>query len=92
MEITKQSEVYNITDTTVDGWNITGSASKEISGSLNINIYANGTDGEIGNYSYNTYPGSDKVNISHSVNDINKDSFLSYMKTAIETVLTKLNA
>lgn len=38
MEIVKQNETYQISDTNEKGWEMTGTASKDINGSLNINF------------------------------------------------------
>ena len=48
MEIVKQNETYKITDT-VDSWVMEGTASKDVSGAININFSVT-VSGELSEY------------------------------------------
>ena len=39
MEIVKQNETYQISDTNEKGWEMTGTANKDVSGSLTISFF-----------------------------------------------------
>lgn len=89
MEITKQNENYNITDTTSNGWSVSGSATKEESGSVSINFTANTDLGSVGYMNYYKPVDTDVISANYTVSEANRDEFCTYADTVIDTVLTK---
>lgn len=88
MEIVKQNETYKITDS-VNGWEMEGQASKDISGQLNINFQVT-VPGELaenlGDCSYSQASEHERASVSFSVAESNRDKFTAYMDTVIDTV------
>lgn len=92
MEITKQNETYSLSDVTVEGWTMTGSANKSVEGeiSLNFNVTKTGELAEmVGDYNYMKPASNDKININCNVSEADRDSFMTYADTVIDTVLAK---
>ena len=88
MEITKQSESFNLKDTT-EVYEMTGSAGHEVSGAINIHFNVNKVSGEhIGNGSYNKYGDSGNVNFSVNCSEEYRDELTAYADTVIDSVLT----
>lgn len=91
IEITKQNETYQISDTADNGWVMSGTASKDTNGSLNIYFQVNKQESEenvlIGNCNYSKYVDSDRVNLNYDVEEANRDEFAAYVDTVIDTVL-----
>lgn len=92
IEITKQNENYQISDTAENGWSMMGTASKESGGSININFSVSDPSGlednqAIGNCSYSKYDSSDRVSLSYDVDEANRDEFATYVDTVVDAVL-----
>lgn len=90
MEIVKQNCNYTITDTH-ENWKLSGNVSKEVNGNININfsVYSTGElSSEVGYY--NVSKGTDKVNVSYSVSDANKEAFITYADSVVNNVLTSI--
>ena len=93
MEIVKQNETFSLSDTTPEGWNMVGSASKSANGDLSINFSVQKIDEptpEIGTFNY-LKPNIGNLNIHYSVMESNKDKFISYSNTVVTTILTNFN-
>lgn len=91
IEITKQNETYQISDTADNGWIMSGTANKDSNGALNVYFQVNKQESEentlIGNCSYSKYVDSDRVNLSYDVEEANRDEFATYVDTVIDAVL-----
>lgn len=88
MEITKQNQTFNISDTTSDGWTVSGSATQEANGSTSINFSVS-KDGELNNqvgyYNYNI-PTDGMVNINITALPDNLDAVIDYTQTATQLI------
>lgn len=88
MEITKQNQTFNLTDTTSDGWSISGSATQEVNGSTSINFSVS-KDGELNNqigyYNYNA-PTNGMVNINITALPENLNAVIDYTQTATQLI------
>ena len=88
MEITKQNQTFNLTDTTSDGWSISGSATQEVNGSTSINFSVS-KDGELNNqigyYNYNV-PTNGMVNINITALPENLNAVIGYTRTATQLI------
>lgn len=88
MEITKQNQTFNLTDTTSDGWSISGSATQEVNGSTSINFSVS-KDGELNNqigyYNYNV-PTNGMVNINITALPENLNAVIDYTRTATQLI------
>lgn len=90
MEIVKQNEQFNISDTTSEGWTVTGNFTKSIDNnnySLNFNIQKDAES--IGFVSYTNNSG--EISINYNCSEVNRDKFTAYMDTVIDSVLTYKN-
>ena len=89
MEIVKQNETYKITDT-VDSWVMEGTASKDVSGAININFSVT-VSGELSEYlgdcGYFKPADTSMVSTNFNVAEPNRDDFMTYMDTVFDTVL-----
>lgn len=95
MEIVKQNETYQISDTNEKGWETTGTANKDISGFLTI-IFAVSKPGElvenIGDCTYSKpFDDSGRISVSYSVSEVKRAEFVPYMDSVIDSVLQYLN-
>lgn len=95
MEIVKQNETYQISDTNEKGWETTGTANKDISGSLTIS-FAVSKPGElvenIGDCTYSKpFDDSGRISVSYSVSEVKRAEFVPYMDSVIDSVLQYLN-
>lgn len=90
MKIVKQNETYTISDNTESGWVMSGSASKDVNGSLNINFNVD-KPGElsenVGDCAYSSGVDHDRVMVSYNVSEANRDAFVAYTDVVIDTVL-----
>ena len=88
MEITKQNQTFNLTDTTSDGWTVSGSATQEVNCSTSINFSVS-KDGELNNqvgyYNYNV-PTNGMVNINITALPENLDAVIDYTQTATQLI------
>ena len=88
MEITKQNQTFNISDTTSDGWTVSGSATQEVNGSTSINFSVN-KDGELNNqvgyYNY-SIPKNGMANVNITSNPESLDAFIDYTQTATQLI------
>lgn len=87
MKITKQNETFNLSDTT-DVFEMNGSVSYEVTGTLNLHIHVNKVGGEnVGDCHYNRYGESSNVNFGLNCSEENRDAFAAYADTIIDSVL-----
>lgn len=94
MEITKQNETYTIQDNIPEGWSLLGSASKSINGdvAINFNISKPGElIEEIGTFNYDKSINNSRVNVTFNVSEADRDAFITYADTVIDTVLAHFN-
>lgn len=92
MEIIKQTETFNLVDTT-DAFTMSGNATKEASGALNIYFNVNKVSGEtVGNCHYNKYAESESVQFSVNCSEENRDELTVYADTVIDYVLEYFKA
>lgn len=88
MEITKQNQTFNLSDTTSNGWTVSGSTTQEVNGSTSINFSVS-KDGELNNqvgyYNYNA-PTDGMVNINITVLPENLDAVIDYTQTATQLI------
>ena len=88
MEITKQNQTFNISDTTSDGWTVSGSATQEVNGSTSINFSVS-KDGELNNqvgyYNY-SIPKNGMANVNITSNPESLDAFIDYTQTATQLI------
>lgn len=87
MEITKQNEVYRITDS-FETWTTEGTAQKDITGAVNINFYVSGENSErVGDCGYFRPNSSESESINLNIAESNRDKFVTYINTVINTIL-----
>jgi hypothetical protein len=92
MEITKQNETFNLKDTT-ELYEMSGSASRDAAGSINIHINVNSVDGNrVGDCNYNKYGENETVNFSVSSSEENREALAVYGDTVVDSVLEYLKA
>lgn len=92
IEIEKQNEVYRISDTAENSWVVTGTAENHSDGSCNINFSVNKPGGlleDIGSCSYYKPVEQGMVSVNYNVSEANRDEFVTYVDTVIDTVLAK---
>ena len=91
MEIVKQNESYQISETRENGQHMIGTVSKDVNGvlSINFNLLTAGelSDEHIGDANYYMAEGTSHVSINFSVAESNRDDFMTYMDTVFDTVL-----
>lgn len=90
MEITKQNETFNLTDTTEDGWVITGTATSDIDSTLSVNFYVNKDDDSLGYYNIHI-PAVGMVNVSFSTMPTYYTAFTNYAQTALKLIQDYIN-
>lgn len=91
MKLTKQNETFNLTDTT-EVFEMHGTASQDVNGSLNINFSVNKVGGEyLGDCHYNKYAESANVNFGFNCAEENRDEFVAYADSVIDFVLDNFN-
>lgn len=92
IEITKQNETFQLKESTDNGWAMSGSASKEVSGSYSINFSVT-KPGELSEYigdcSYHKPSEDGQVSISYTVSEQNRDALVAYSDTVLDAVLAK---
>jgi hypothetical protein len=87
MEIIKQNETFNLKETT-DAYEMAGSVSRDVHGSLNININVTRLNGDrVGDCYYNKYANAEHVNLSISSSEDNREELVAYANTVIAYVL-----
>ena len=92
MEIVKQNEVFNLSDTT-EVFEMQGNANYDVSGSLQVHFTVNKIGGEyIGDAHYNKYSESPTVNFGINCSEENRKELTSYVYTLIDTVLKHFNS
>lgn len=91
MKIAKQNETFNLTDTT-EVFEMYGSASQDVNGSLNINFQINKVGGDyLGDCHYNRYAESANVNFGLNCSEENRAEFTAYADSVIDFVLDHFN-
>ena len=87
MEITKQNETFNLKDTT-ELYEMSGSASRDAAGSINIHINVNSVDGNrVGDCNYNKYGENGEINFGVNCAEENRDELTAYADTVVDSVL-----
>lgn len=87
MEIIKQSESFNLKDNN-GTFEMSGTVSREVSGSINIHFNVNRLSGEyVGDCHYNKYGEDSKVNFGINCNEEVRDELTSYTDTVIDSIL-----
>lgn len=94
IEIVKQNETYKISDTAENSWVMTGTADHNVDGSCSINFSVS-KPGEltedIGSCSYYKPVEQGMVSVNYNVAETNRDEFVAYVDTVIDTVLAKFS-
>ena len=87
MEIIKQNESFSLKDT--NGLLVmSGSASREVSGSLNIHFNVSKGEGErVGDCHYNKYGENGEINFGVNCAEENRDELTAYADTVVDSVL-----
>lgn len=88
MEITKQNQTFNISDTTSEGWTITGSATQDVDGytTISFNINKDGKlNNQVGYYNY-SIPKNGMANVNITSNPESLDAFIDYAQTATQLI------
>lgn len=87
MEIIRQNETFNLKDTT-EVYEMNGSASRETSGAINININVNRLGGDrVGDCYYSKFSDADNVHFSVNCVEENREELSVYADTVIDSVL-----
>lgn len=87
MEITKQNESFNLKEST-DLFEMTGTANKDVSGSLHIHFNVNNKTGEhIGNGHYNKHSENSNVSFGVDCPESKRAELMNYAETIIDSVL-----
>ena len=90
MEITKQNEHYQITDST-ESYNITGSLDVNLDGPYSFNINMVSTK-DSSNMNYYKIVNANRININYDVsNSAVEEDLLNYVKDNMQTILDKVN-
>jgi hypothetical protein len=91
MKITKQSETFSLSDTT-ELFEMSGSASQDINGSLHINFSVNKVGGEyVGNCNYSKYADASNVNFGVNCPEEAREEFTTYADSVIDFMLEHFN-
>lgn len=91
MKITKQNETFSLVDTT-DVFEMRGSASQDVNGSLYINFSVNKVGGEyLGDCNYNKYADAPNVNLGVNCPEEAREEFTTYADSVIDFVLEHFN-
>lgn len=85
MEITKQNETFNLTDTTADGWVVNGTATNNLDSSISVNLYINKDNDSLGYYSINI-PTEGMINVNFSALPTYYEAFVNYTQTALQLI------
>ena len=87
MEIVKQNESFTLKDSN-EVYEMSGSASRDVSGSLNLHINVSTVNGErVGDCHYNKYGESSDVNFGVNCSEANRDELTAYADTVVDSVL-----
>jgi hypothetical protein len=87
MEIIKQNESFSLEDTN-GSLVMTGSAIREVSGSLNIYFSVSKGEGKrVGDCHYNKYGENEEVNFGVNCSEENRDELTAYADTVVDSVL-----
>ena len=87
MEIVKQNESFNVKDAN-DTFEMNGSISREVSGSLNLYFNVSRVGGEhVGDCHYNKYGENSNVNFGVNCAEENRDELTAYADTVVDSVL-----
>lgn len=87
MEIIKNNESFSLKDNN-DTYEMSGSLSRDVSGSLNIHFNVNTLDGErVGDGHYNKYGESGEVNFGVNCTEAKRDALTAYADTVVDSVL-----
>ena len=90
MEITKQNEHYQITDST-ESYDITGSLDVNLNGTYSFNINMVSTK-DSSNMNYYKIVNANRININYDVsNSAVEEDLLNYVKDNMQTILDKVN-
>jgi len=89
MEITKQNETYQITDTT-EKYNISGSLNINLDDSYSFNINMTNSD-NLANINYYRTVRPDHIDTSYNVPKDLEEELLNYVKDNMQTILDKVN-
>ena len=90
MEITKQNEHYQLTDST-ESYNITGSLDVNLDGTYSFNINMVSTK-DSSNMNYYKIVNANRININYDVsNSAVEEDLLNYVKDNMQTILDKVN-
>lgn len=85
MEITKQNETFNLTDTTDDSWVVNGTATNNLDGSVSVNLYINKDSDSLGYYNI-SIPTEGMINVNFSALPTYYDAFVDYAQTALQLI------
>lgn len=85
MEITKQNETFNLTDTTNDGWTVNGTATNNSDSSISVSLYINKDNESLGYYNINV-PTEGMINVNFSALPTYYDAFVDYTQTALQLI------
>lgn len=87
MEIIKQNESFTLKETT-EQYEMSGSVSREVSGSLNMHFNVNSVNGErVGDCHYNKYGEAGDVNFGVNCSEENRDALTAYADSVVDSVL-----
>jgi len=95
MEIVKQNETFQISEKAENGWEMVGTANKDVNGSLSINFNVTkpgGLSEQIGDCNYYKPQDSDRVSVSYNVEESGRDAFAAYLDKVVDTVLAHFNS
>ena len=85
MEITKQNETFNLTDTTNYGWTVNGTATNNSDSSISVSLYINKDNESLGYYNINI-PTEGMLNVNFSALPTYYDAFVDYTQTALQLI------
>ena len=91
MKVTKVSEQYSITDLLENGWEVNGSASNNVEGSISINVSLMADGEQIGNINYYK-PAMGNINMNYEVAEKNRDAVTAYADTLVDSILEQFKA
>lgn len=92
MEIIRQNETFTLKETT-DAYEMNGTANRETSGVLSININVARVGGEsVGNCYYNKYSDNDNVHFSLTCAEVVREELAAYADSVIDSVLEYFKA
>ena len=87
MEIIKNNESFSLKDNN-GTYEMSGSLSRDVSGSLNIHFNVNTLDGErVGDGHYNKYGENGEVNFGINCVEDKRDALTAYADTVVDSVL-----